>query len=118
MIIDFDEILQKKRKRKEPVPLTSDWTITGWDNFNALSFSPIDPKANGENGFFNFSSQISIFNTTDFFALLDPRDEIIAGFPTEDACWGCATKMIGIDSITVMKKHGWRIVKSMNNIEK
>jgi hypothetical protein len=109
MIIDLDEY-RKKKERKPVEPLGTDWTIGGWDFVPTASFSFIDPKT-GKNGV-TIQLTSSVVKHTDFYFLIDPRDEVVAGFPCEYACWEHASEKIGVKSPTVMKKLGWRVILS------
>jgi hypothetical protein len=83
-----------------------------------MSFSSKDPMGNDFGSFINFTTCVTIAETQDFCTLIDPRDKIIVGFPNEEECWEFATELIGVKSITVMKKLGWKVVNSSIIIEK
>jgi hypothetical protein len=107
MIIDLDEYRNKK-KPKPAKPLGTDWTIGGWDIIPTASFSFIDPKSGKSGVTIEITSTIT--KRIDFFFLLDPRGEVVAGFPSEYECWEHASEKIGIKSPTVMKKLGWMVI--------
>lgn len=52
----------------------------------------------------------SDLKTISFYMLLDPSGEFVIGMKTEQDCWDECAYLIGIESKTVLKKLGWKVV--------
>lgn len=108
MIIDLKEYRKNQTSKDPETPgsLTTDWHILGWGQNADMDL------------LFNFTLNPTILESAEFFVLLDPRDVPVIGFPEEEECWEACTDLIGVSSVVVMKKLGWRVQSQTILIEK